>query len=120
MTTQVRGDSCLSIEDVHDIVCFFFSSRRRHTRCLSDWSSDVCSSDLRTADQLRGHDPSLKKGARWAGGSPGEGTPPGLASWSAEGNKTDDDGLWARSQRETDSFSLGTRPPTRVNQRPES
>src|SRR5437899_6394665 len=25
---------------------FFFSSRRRHTRCLSDWSSDVCSSDL--------------------------------------------------------------------------
>src|SRR5947199_1976407 len=21
--------------------CFFFSSRRRHTRCLSDWSSDV-------------------------------------------------------------------------------
>src|SRR5205814_8048569 len=24
----------------------FFSSRRRHTRCLSDWSSDVCSSDL--------------------------------------------------------------------------
>src|ERR1039458_1921630 len=23
---------------------FFFSSRRRHTRCLSDWSSDVCSS----------------------------------------------------------------------------
>src|SRR5205814_5390004 len=27
-------------------VVFFFSSRRRHTRCLSDWSSDVCSSDL--------------------------------------------------------------------------
>src|SRR5258705_4369759 len=26
--------------------CFCFSSRRRHTRCLSDWSSDVCSSDL--------------------------------------------------------------------------
>src|ERR1035438_10794059 len=25
---------------------FFSSSRRRHTRCLSDWSSDVCSSDL--------------------------------------------------------------------------
>src|SRR5256884_2638693 len=34
------------------IVCFyvfffFFSSRRRHTRCSRDWSSDVCSSDLR-------------------------------------------------------------------------
>src|SRR5437899_9321296 len=30
------------------ILFFFFSSRRRHTRCLSDWSSDVCSSDLVT------------------------------------------------------------------------
>src|SRR5215217_8732650 len=26
--------------------CFFFSSRRRHTRYWRDWSSDVCSSDL--------------------------------------------------------------------------
>src|SRR6195952_3422254 len=33
---------------------FFFSSRRRHTRCLSDWSSDVCSSDLIAAGFLRG------------------------------------------------------------------
>src|SRR5205814_6482848 len=30
----------------HYSLLFFFSSRRRHTRCLSDWSSDVCSSDL--------------------------------------------------------------------------
>src|SRR5438445_8298619 len=28
------------------LVCFFFSSRRRHTRYWRDWSSDVCSSDL--------------------------------------------------------------------------
>src|SRR5688500_19329360 len=27
-------------------ICFFFSSRRRHTRLQGDWSSDVCSSDL--------------------------------------------------------------------------
>src|SRR5256885_13080883 len=27
--------------------CFFFSSRRRHTRLQGDWSSDVCSSDLK-------------------------------------------------------------------------
>src|SRR5687768_18336337 len=27
-------------------IFFFFSSRRRHTRCSRDWSSDVCSSDL--------------------------------------------------------------------------
>src|SRR5436190_13414014 len=30
---------------------FFFSSRRRHTRSLCDWSSDVCSSDLLAAEQ---------------------------------------------------------------------
>src|SRR5436189_5940596 len=28
------------------VVLFFFSSRRRHTRYIGDWSSDVCSSDL--------------------------------------------------------------------------
>src|SRR6266496_473003 len=28
------------------VLFFFFSSRRRHTRSLRDWSSDVCSSDL--------------------------------------------------------------------------
>src|SRR5690606_40961499 len=28
------------------VFCFFFSSRRRHTRFSRDWSSDVCSSDL--------------------------------------------------------------------------
>src|SRR5215211_8545496 len=27
-------------------IFFFFSSRRRHTISLCDWSSDVCSSDL--------------------------------------------------------------------------
>src|SRR5205814_6242929 len=34
------------VESVVVWVFFFFSSRRRHTRCLSDRSSDVCSSDL--------------------------------------------------------------------------
>src|SRR2546430_4594839 len=29
-----------------ETLCFFFSSRRRHTRFDCDWSSDVCSSDL--------------------------------------------------------------------------
>src|SRR2546429_2270574 len=35
--TASRRVVCLSV---------FFSSRRRHTRCSRDWSSDVCSSDL--------------------------------------------------------------------------
>src|SRR2546427_4213588 len=33
---------------------FFFSSRRRHTRFDCDWSSDVCSSDLRSAARTLG------------------------------------------------------------------
>src|SRR5258705_8925524 len=37
-------EACLFMVFFH--LFFFFSSRRRHTRCLSDWSSDVCSSDL--------------------------------------------------------------------------
>src|SRR5215510_15185303 len=34
------------------IFFFFFSSRRRHTRWPRDWSSDVCSSDLRAEEIL--------------------------------------------------------------------
>src|SRR6266511_4816831 len=33
--------------------CFFFSSRRRHTRFSRDWSSDVCSSDLACGEVSR-------------------------------------------------------------------
>src|SRR5438132_11197002 len=40
---------------MNDLFCsfvfFFFSSRRRHTRSLCDWSSDVCSSDLKQATE---------------------------------------------------------------------
>src|SRR5688572_32020494 len=35
------------------VVSFFFSSRRRHTRFDCDWSSDVCSSDLRPKTSFR-------------------------------------------------------------------
>src|SRR5262249_56659988 len=43
----------------HEQLCcccafFFFSSRRRHTRLVSDWSSDVCSSDLGGSVACRG------------------------------------------------------------------
>src|ERR1022692_5128422 len=38
LVTRDYGSSCC--------FCFFFSSRRRHTRLQGDWSSDVCSSDL--------------------------------------------------------------------------
>src|SRR5204862_4070309 len=42
-------------------VCFFFSSRRRHTRSLRDWSSDVCSSDLASIDGIYVIRTSVKK-----------------------------------------------------------
>src|SRR5207245_8119473 len=45
---------------------FFFSSRRRHTRCYREWSSDVCSSDLdpeRITYPLRRIGP--RGGGRW-------------------------------------------------------
>src|SRR5258707_11039715 len=41
---------------------FFFSRRRRHTRYWRDWSSDVCSSDLRVRDlfeQGKAHAPCI-------------------------------------------------------------
>src|SRR5256885_5440700 len=37
----------------HHLYFFFFSSRRRHTRLQGDWSSDVCSSDLRLGLAMR-------------------------------------------------------------------
>src|SRR5688572_1354514 len=43
---------------------FFFSSRRRHTRFDCDWSSDVCSSDLRCRPLPRGR---CRRGARGGG-----------------------------------------------------
>src|SRR5204862_3607156 len=37
---------------IYVLTFFFFSSRRRHTRSLRDWSSDVCSSDLDAGNSL--------------------------------------------------------------------
>src|SRR5207245_4673977 len=54
----------VSIVRTKGTILFFFSSRRRHTRCYRDWSSDVCSPDLgrrigsRGAGYPRGHFPS--------------------------------------------------------------
>src|SRR2546429_2711014 len=44
------------------LVCFFFSSRRRHTRCSRDWSSDVCSSDLSELVGLKLSDVTFRAG----------------------------------------------------------
>src|SRR5437016_9870282 len=44
---------------MHLVFFFFFSSRRRHTRLVSDWSSDVCSSDLLPFTKKRELSPGL-------------------------------------------------------------
>src|SRR5437899_10883788 len=50
MPTPPEQNYCMCIfPRLFVLFSFFFSSRRRHTRCLSDWSSDVCSSDLEGA-----------------------------------------------------------------------
>src|SRR3984885_7751345 len=44
-----REIELLCAPNIKKRLVFFFASRRRHTRCGRDWSSDVCSSDLETA-----------------------------------------------------------------------
>src|SRR5690625_2506697 len=46
-------------------MCFFFSSRRRHTRWPRDWSSDVCSSDLRPGTEILHKAGGLHKFMNW-------------------------------------------------------
>src|SRR5207245_3535200 len=48
------------------VFVFFFSSRRRHTRCYRDWSSDVCSSDLLRAYDAVQLAAALQIRARWS------------------------------------------------------
>src|SRR5256885_12255460 len=49
---QRCGSSLAADNRSRSLLCFFFSSRRRHTRLQGDWSSDVCSSDLCQGSQL--------------------------------------------------------------------
>src|SRR5256885_3738302 len=48
----LRSERCIRY------LVFFFSSRRRHTRLQGDWSSDVCSSDLKFESTLSSLEPS--------------------------------------------------------------
>src|ERR1035438_7318630 len=68
---------------------FLFSSRRRHTRCLSDWSSDVCSSDLRGRVRVYG----LRK--ECAGRAPRDSFQTSGGHRAASGSPTEDHGARA-------------------------
>src|SRR5476649_1577108 len=50
---DVFAYDCLLFWEILKRCYFFFSSRRRHTTSLCDWSSDVCSSDLNTGEFRR-------------------------------------------------------------------
>src|SRR5882672_11695709 len=65
-----------SVDSVLLLFFFFFSSRRRHTRSLCDWSSDVCSSDLRPGRSGRRRLPPRPGRAPGPGPPPGRGSPP--------------------------------------------
>src|SRR5205809_2293938 len=79
ITVQKNGPKCTkngfySTRRATVSFSFFFSSRRRHTRCSRDWSSDVCSSDLKAAgilasrDMLQG-DIAAKRAKQWDAGA---------------------------------------------------
>src|SRR5262249_58320509 len=75
MSSQCRRSA--PHDNVSVLCFFFFSSRRRHTRLVSDWSSDVCSSDLASrccadtprSSSARGHggchDRTPDRGGQW-------------------------------------------------------
>src|SRR5450432_2396462 len=47
LMTEISSDDLRYLCNKAKVRCFFFTSRSRHTRSDRDWSSDVCSSDLR-------------------------------------------------------------------------
>src|SRR2546429_7264478 len=108
-------------------VFFFFSSRRRHTRCSRDWSSDVCSSDLVAAAELPalGFEGTpaapLRAQLQEALGAARRGLPPGNAAASApseqvrraQGGKrgAESQGWGPRARRRTQRASPLVSPP---------
>src|SRR5690625_5135607 len=66
MTLSHLHNFCIT--NAADPYCFFFSSRRRHTRWPRDWSSDVCSSDLDGNREYPGAGPLTETPAPEGGG----------------------------------------------------
>src|SRR5215469_18184636 len=62
---------------------FFFSSRRRHTRSLRDWSSDVCSSDLAMPEFSLDLTEDQRDLRDWVHGFAAEVVRPAAAEWDA-------------------------------------
>src|SRR5882724_13301922 len=102
---------------------FFFSSRRRHTRCLSDWSSDVCSSDLDRAHTLRSparvrssHDGASFRGSRLGADVPRvETCPPNKTnSWARSGQDRFNEGETSHTPRTKGAYPRRVRRDMRI------
>src|SRR5438094_9773141 len=65
---------------------FFFSSRRRHTRSYGDWSSDVCSSDLRSS--VRRTTWGVSTGSPATAAAPTSDSPPSVAGYTSRPPRT--------------------------------
>src|SRR5437868_14054398 len=105
---------------------FFFSSRRRHTRSKRDWSSDVCSSDLKGLNAISGDSgyetrtvlPEIAAGYDWCYDrmTPEQRTTirTALETWRSEERRV---GKERRSRRRTDHWNTTTTDHGLVNDR---
>src|SRR6266542_5179420 len=88
---------------------FFFSSRRRHTRCYRDWSSDVCSSDLLAPSEAVVS--RLVGRAGWHIPPSSEPIPPVRAEEAAEGKPAVDTGVLLQPNPDGTILVGGSREP---------
>src|SRR5437870_6965965 len=130
MTTSTTSNEIMGLEDAyanlhshqerdylmqryHDVISsyggntsFFFSSRRRHTRWPRDWSSEVCSSDLKARTP-----------------EPGQGCSPCVASRVLSAPR-DGPGSQLKGSQATSPKSRGSKepalPPIHITQAPRS
>src|SRR2546426_9679768 len=82
------------------LLVFFFSSRRRHTRLQGDWSSDVCSSDLTAAELARFRRAQLAARAAEL-----------VALWDDRLEPRDDESLARLARRARERRAMGGDPP---------
>src|SRR3546814_4322835 len=63
-----------SVDRSRSLLCFFFKQKTAYEMRISDWSSDVCSSDLQAYEAERPHSPRHRPPTRCPGGRARHGT----------------------------------------------
>src|SRR2546430_6111691 len=96
---DVNARFCKQLVRGSTVLLFFFSSRRRHTRFDCDWSSDVCSSDLKQREEdPRGRAGSFGGGGRHVSSSLFEPTLTVIACEAKPSGVSRDGGPYSRSE----------------------